>query len=446
CVYNSVDPVSLASLVQHTYDSSHTTGDVLNHNSLSYINQYNFSNTSRQGLPSDQRPEEYRFTADAIVDKELRAAIADPVSRYSVDRAYGCRMHVTVKRRAVSEYYNDTGSVCKESYPLASSENGTGPFFREVWKIWANGSGGGGGTEMVTIDYVMEECSLLNGYNDVRAPLREADFASGGRTYTDSNLARAADAYNGAVPLQGILFDELAYPDGSSGRSVEVTCEHNEWVENASVTGLKELASRIRAGVAVTLKPADYGSYDQMMDAAYGKMRGQFRQNYTTYLAESTYREDGLFKTCGAKYAYYKRKAFLDGIDRALNASVNASGEVDKRIDERLRDYSRDMNSSTVKDNARASKDFLDNTKMFIPFGLNMTLKGLNKDDPYKWEEDVVLAVDQRPNYLGVEEYTDPETGYKVRPLKVRNVCAFALPTDLVDSEEATSAVLDGID
>ncbi|HTX44472.1 MAG TPA: hypothetical protein VMC61_07045, partial [Methanocella sp.] len=47
---------------------------------------------------------------------------------------------------------------------------------------------------------------------------------------------------------------------------------------------------------------------------------------------------------------------------------------------------------------------------------------------------------------LGVEEYTDPETGYKVRPLKVRNVCLFALPTDFVDSAEATQAVLDGID
>jgi len=446
CVYNSVDPVSLASLVKHTYDNSRPTKDVLNHNSLSYINQYNFSNTSRQNLPSDRAPEEYRFDADDIVDKELRAAIADPVSRYSVDRAYGCRVHITIKRRAVSEYYNDTGSVCKESYPLASNENGTGPFFREVWKIWANGSAGGGGTEMVTVDYVMEKCSLLNGYNDVLAPLKEADFASGGRTYADSNLARAVDAYNEAVPMRDVLFDELSYPDGFSGRAAEVTCEHNEWVENASVSELKGLASRVKSDVAVTLRPADYGSYDDMMDAAYDKMREQFRQNYTGYLAEPAYRDDGVFKTCGAKYAFYKRRSFLDDIDRALNASANASEEVDKRIDERLKDCSGPMNSSTVKDNARASKSLLDDTKMFIPFGLNMTLKGLDKDDPYKWEEDVALAIDQRPNYLGVEEYTDPETGYRVRPLKVRNVCLFALPTDFVDSSGATGAVLDGID
>ncbi len=446
CVYNSVDPVSLASLVKHTYDNSRPTTDVLNNNSLSYINQYNFSNTSRQNLPSGREPEEHRFDADAIVDRELRAAIADPVSRYSVERAYGCKVHITVKRRDVAQYYNDTGSVCKESYPLTPNENGTGPFFREVWKAWTD-SREGGGTEMVTIDYVMDECSPLNGHNDVRTPLREADFTSGGRTYTDSNLAHAVDAYNEAVPVQSVLFDGLAYPDGFSGRTAEVTCERYGWVENASMSGIKELASRIKPDVAVTLRPADYGSYDDMMDAAYGKMRDQFRQNYTAYLAEPAYREDGVFRTCGAKYAYYKRKAFLDGIGSALNASANASEEVDRKIDERLKDYSKDMNSSTVKDNARTSKDFLDNTKMFIPFGLNMTLKGgEGKEDPYKWEEDVALAVDQRPNYLGVEEYTDPETGYRVRPLKVRNVCVFALPTDFVDSAGATGAVLDGLD
>ncbi len=442
CVYNSVDPVSLASLVKHTYDSSRSTTDVLNNNSLSYINQYNFSNTSRQGLPSDRAPEEYRFDAGAIVDRELRAAIADPVSRYSVERAYGCKIHITVKRRDVAESYNDTGSVCKESYPLTPNENGTGPFFREVWKVWADGR-----TEMVTIDYVMEECSPLNGHNDVRRPLREADFSSGGRTYTDSNLAHAVDAYDEAMPVQSILFDGLAYPDGFSGRTAAVACEHYGWVENATVSGIKDLAPGIKADVAVTLRPSDYGSYGDMMDAAYRKMSDQFWQNYTEYLAEPAYREGGMFRTCGAKYAYYKRKAFLDGIGSALNASANASEEVDRKIDERLREYSKDMNSSTVKDNARTSKDFLDNTKMFIPFGLNMTLKGgEGKEDPYKWEEDVALAVDQRPNYLGVEEYVDPETGYRVRPLKVRNVCVFSLPTDLVDSAGATGAVLDGLD
>lgn len=447
CVYNSVDPVSLASLVKHTYDNSRPTRDVLNDNSLSYINQYNFSNTSRQSLPSDRMPEEYRFDADDIVDKELRAAIADPVSRYNVDRAYGCRMHITVERRTVLEHYNDTGSVCKESYPLTSNENGTGLFFREVWKIWANGSAGGGGTEIVTVDYVMDECSLLNGYNDLRAPHKEAEFTSGGRTYTDSNLARAVDSYNKIVPMQSILFDELAYPDGFSGRTVEVTCEHNEWVENASVSELKSLASKVKADVAVTLKPADYGSYDEMMDAAYDKMLAQFRQNYSVYVAEPLYRDDGVFKTCGAKYAYYKRRSFLERVDGALNTSTNASGEVDKKINEQLKNYSKSMDSSTIKDNARTSKNLLDNTKMFIPFGLNMTLSGgEGKDDPYKWQEDVALAIDQRPNYLGVDEYTDPDTGYRVRPLKVRNVCLFALPTDFVDSAEATGAVLDGID
>ncbi len=447
CEYNSVDPVSLASLVKHTYDNARSTKDVLEDNDLSYINQYNFSNTSKKSLPEDKVPGEYSFNGDEIVDKALRNAIADPVSRYEVEKAYGCRMYVTVQRRAVSERYNDTGSVCRESYPLASNANGTGPFFREVWKAWANDSFGNGWTETITIDYVMEDCSLLHAYNDVRTPHKEAAYTSGGRAYVDSNLVKAVDGYHDIVPVNGVLFDRARYPSGSTGPTLEVACEHNEWVENASVSELKALAPEIKKGISVTLRASDYGSYDEMMADAYGRMRAQFGQNYTSYLSEGDYREGGIFRGCGAKYAFYKRRAFLDDIGEALDASVNATGEVNRKIDEKLKDYSGDMNSSTLKDHARSSKNFLDDTKMFIPFGLNMTLAGGGgKDDPYKWEENVSLAIDQRPNYLYVESYTDPETGYTVRPLKVRNVCAFALPTDVVDTGEAAGAVLDGID
>jgi hypothetical protein len=447
CEYNSVDPVSLASLVKHTYDNTRSTKDVLEDNSLSYINQYNFSNTSKKSLPEDKVPDEYSFNGDEIVDTALRNAIADPVSRYDVEKAYGCRMYVTVQRRAVSERYNDSGSVCRESYPLTSNANGTGPFFREVWKAWENDTCGRGWTETVTIDYLMDDCSLLHAYNDVTSPHKETSYTSGGRAYVDSNLVRAVDGYHDVVPVSDILFDRARYPSGGTGPTLEIACEHNEWVENASVAELKALAPEIKEGLMVTLRASDYGSYDDMMADAYGRMRAQFRQNYTSYLSEGDYRDDGLFRGCGAKYVFYKRRAFLDEIGKSLDASVNASAEVNKKLDEKLKDYSLDMNSSTLKDSARGSKSLLDDTKMFIPFGLNMTLAGgMGKDDPYKWEENVSLAIDQRPNYLYVDNYTDPETGYTVRPLKVRNVCVFALPTDVVDTGQAAGAVLDGID
>ncbi|MDI6897734.1 DUF7286 family protein [Methanocella conradii] len=444
CVYNSVDPVSLASLARHTYDSSRSTADVLNDSGLSYINQYDFSNASRRSLQSDREPQEYRFNADEIVDKELRAAIADPVSRYQVDRAYSCRIHVTIQRKPMAEGHSDTGSVCKESYPLDANENGTGPFFRETWKVRENGTGS---AELVTVDFIMDECSMLNGHDDVRSPHKEADFTSMGKNYVDSNLAGAVDAYDEALPIKRILSDPIGYPDGYSGSTREVTCEHNEWVEGASVTEIKALAAKIKGDVGVTLRPDDYGSYAEMVDAAYAKMQEQFLENYTSYLSEQDYRDGPVFKTCGAKYAFYKRQAFLLRIGAALNSSVNSSQEIGRKIDGRMKDYSSSMNSSTLNENARASRSMLDDTKMFMPFGLNMTLEGgEGKDDPYKWREDVALAIDQRPNYLGVDEYTDPETGYRVRPLKVRNVCLFALPTDFVDSSQATEAVLDGID
>jgi hypothetical protein len=442
CVYNSVDPVSLASLIKHTYDSSRSTADVINDSSLSYVNQYNFSNASRRPLKSDREPREYRFNADGIVDKEMREAIADPVSRYQADRAYSCRIHVRIQRKPLMESYNDTGSVCKESYPLNANENGTGPFFREVWKVR---DGSTGRAEMVTVDFIMDECSMLNGHNNVKSPHKEAAFASMGKSYIDSNLARAVDAYNKAMPIERMLSDPVGYPDGYSGSTAEVTCERNEWVEGVAVAEIKALASRIKDDVGVALRPEDYGSYEEMVDAAYEKMLEQFLENYTAYLSENDYRDGVMFKTCGAKYAFYKRQSFLLHIEEALNSSV--SKEIDRKIDERMKDYTGSMNSSTLKERARSSKSMLDDTKLFIPFGLNVTLKGgEGKDDPYQWEEGLSLAIDQRPNYLGVDEYIDPETGYTVRPLKVRNVCLFALPTDFVGSAGATEAVLDGID
>src|SRR5271157_185671 len=443
CVYNSVDPVSLASLVKHTYDNARSTKDVVENNSLSYINEYNFSNTSKRSLPDDKVPDDYRFNADIIVDKELGSAIADPASRYYVDQAYGCKIHIAVTRKPLSVTYNDSGSICKESYPLTPYDNGTGPFFREIWKVWTNDADGRGWTDEVTIDYIMDEYSLFNAYNNVRQPLNVAGFSFGSRSYQDSNLAGAIDGYNKKVSLPDVLNNRQRYPDGYSGLTEELSCEHNEWVEGESVAELKDLAAEIKGDVGVSLKASDYGSYDAMMNAAYGRMRGQFIENFSRYLAEPQYCADGTFLTCGAKYLYYKRSSFLDQVDGAMNESLNASRDVDKKIDDQLKNYSSSINSSTMNDNARDSKNLLDNTKMFIPFGLNMSLKSRGA---HVWNEDVSFAIDQRPNYLGVDEYMDPETGYTVRPLKVRNVCVFALPTDLVDSDQASQAVLDGID
>lgn len=445
CEYNSVDPVSLAALVKNTLEGARTTRDVLDHNSLSSINQYNFSNTSKKSLSSVDAADEYRFDADEIVDGALRDAIADPVSRYRVDAAYGCRVHVNIQRREYEEPHDDSGSICRESYPLAPNADGTGPFFREVWKAWSNASGGR--AETVTIDYVMDEVSPLNAPNDVQSPHEEAAFASGGRTYVDSNLAGAVDEYHDIVPIQDILSDAGRYPGGRAGPTVRLACPHNAWVEYASTSGLKALATDMKEHMGVTLRASDYGAYDEMMADAYSQMKAQYGRDYDAYLSGADYLEKGIFKCCGAKYAYYERKAFLDAVGAELDAAANASAVVDDDIDRKLEECSESVNASTLKEGAADAKGFLENTGVFIPFGLNMTLAGgAGKDDPYRWEENVSLAIDQRPNYLYMENYTDPDTGYTVRPLRVRNVCAFSLPTDIVDGEAATGAVLDGID
>lgn len=449
--YNSVDPMALAALARNTYQPDKTLGEVVNEDDFNDLNNYNFTNSSQSTLPKKtNEPLEYRFNVSDIVDKELRATIADPYARYYMDMAYSCRMHMNISRRSIGERYNWTGSTCIDSYKLQGAENGTGPFFREVWKAWVDNSDGKGWVELVTIDFTVEHYSAFNGEDNVQAPYEETEFRdAGGDKYVDSNLKGAVDCYAKAVDLSGVIFDHDKYPGGFSGLTRQFTSTHNEWVGKATAVDLRELADSIDKDVSVTLKARDYGAYDEMMDTAYGRMRQQFFLNYSRYLDEERYiySSDGpVYRSCGAKYAYYQRAAFLKRVGDDLNQSLNAAAEVNKKIDDEMKKYSDSMNSSTMKDNARSSKNFLQN-ELYIPFGMRMNLSSQPETSGnYTWKEDVKFGIDQRPNYLTTEVYADPETGYLTRPLRVRNVCVFALPTDFVDTEQATGAVLDGID
>ena len=153
------------------------------------------------------------------------------------------------------------------------------------------------------------------------------------------------------------------------------------------------------------------------------------------------------YKSCGAKAIDCVLAMYLDDIKYQLNYTVSrARKTLNTEVDDRMSDYT-DMNSTDLNDNAHESKNFLENTQLYIPFGMAMNLSSQPATSGnYTWKEDVKLAVDQQPDYLSAEEYTDPETGYHTIPLKVRNVCLFSLPTDFLDTEQATGAVLDGID
>ena len=112
--YNSVDPVALAALMKNTYESTQTTGEVVNEDKFSDLNNYNFTNASQSTLPGGaaaKEPEEYRFNIDDMVDAAYVSVING--SQYdngqqisergmlikgSADGAYKCKMHVAVRR------------------------------------------------------------------------------------------------------------------------------------------------------------------------------------------------------------------------------------------------------------------------------------------------------------------------------------------------------------
>ena len=104
---------------------------------------------------------------------------------------------------------------------------------------------------------------------------------------------------------------------------------------------------------------------------------------------------------------------YLDDIKCQLNYTVSqGSKDLDTKIDDRMSDYT-DMNSTDLNDNGRESKNFLENTQLYIPFGMAMNLSSQPAaDGDYTWREDVRLGA-TRGRLSGGAGVHGPETGYQ---------------------------------
>jgi hypothetical protein len=454
--YNSVDPVALAALAKNTYEYSKSTGDVINEDGFNDLNSYDFTNSSQSTLPAgtvSKQPKEYRFNIDDMVD----AAYVDAINgsaydngqetrergmliKGSIDGAYTCRMHVAVTRTAADEVYDDTGKALISS-TMFDPPSGLGVIARERWLVHS-GPMQGNWTDEVTIDYIVDEYSILGAiHDDVASPYKPVTFEG----FTDPNFANAVASYKSATDMDVVLFSRSN--NGWSSDSRSIISQYNHWVENYTAYTLGRTSDLIKSDVGVTLDIGDYGSYQEMMDSAYAQMERQFLLNKSKYRDEQAYIQSNYYESCGAKAIDWVLIQYLFDIQCQLNYTVaQGSRDLNSTIDGQMSEYT-DMNSTDLNNNARSSKNFLENEKLYIPFGLSMSLSSQPETSGnYTWKEGVKLAVDQRPNFLTAEVYVDNETGYSTRPLKLRNVCLFALPTDFVDTEQAASAVLDGID
>ncbi|HEY3421760.1 MAG TPA: hypothetical protein VGK13_01280, partial [Methanocellaceae archaeon] len=423
---------------------------------------YNFTNSSQSTLPSTAKePKEYRFTIDDMVDAAYVSTINGSqydngqqisergmIIKGAIDGAYKCKMHMAVSRKPVYAVYQNSGTELVESAAF-DPPGGLGVIARETWRVHS-GRMKGNWTEDVTIDYIIDEYSDLGIIRDnVASPYAPISFNG----LADPNLANAVSTYKSSTDIDTVLFSRGN--DNWTSNNKEITSKYNHWVENYTVYTLGRTSALIKGDIGVSLDIDDYGSYQEMMDSAYGEMERQFDRNMSKYRNDPEYKALDAngnllqygYRSCGAKAIDFVLDMYLDDIKCQLNyTALQGSKNVDEAVDDRLENFS-DMNSSDLNDNARSSKNFLENTKLYIPFGMAMNLSSQPATSGnYTWKEDVKLAVDQQPDYLSAEEYTDPETGYRTIPLKVRNVCLFTLPTDFLDTKQATGAVLDGID
>ncbi|MCD1296285.1 hypothetical protein CUJ83_14880 [Methanocella sp. CWC-04] len=439
-VFNSVDPLSLASLTVETAESvSKTPQDRYGH-----VNQYNFSKNSMDSVQNygedTEYSREYGFNADRIIDSAFVNALKGPGIRNTIDSAYTCEMHIEIKRDTKG---NTSSPYVKELLDRSLYPDTELPVLAmEKWSVSDSGK-----NEIVTLEYVADDYRLAQYGGDVCSPFISGSYS--GRK--DVNMEASVDSYKEAIgfgsKIDNILSDKGLYPDGSSAFKRSFSVKRDMWVECAAKDELYELSGQLKKDVSVTIRSDGYASPQEMLAEASTKMEKEFNARYGQYLLKEKYTEGDLFKTCGAKSLFNIRRSFLEDIKAGLNdSSASSASSLESSIDSEMGKYTGSMNSSSLSRNAGVSKNFLTNN-LYIPFGLAMNLSSDNSmDGNYSWSEKVTIAVNQKPDYLCTVPYVDPATGYASYPLKVRNICIFTIPCDPDSVAGTGNAILDGID
>lgn len=489
-VFNSVDPISLASLVYHCSGAEAHPSSVTN---------YSVLNTSKKGLPDNTTstpPRRYNFTSDEIVDRAYHNVSFGGYAESCYSGAYRVYMFLdaTRERDFYSTEGNRTGIVEEPAVYRAVEPFSKGhqvPLTR-TFRVYGHDANSIPYADRVTVNYVLSRYSSLEFYgvgrymqsaqrlddpllqpafNDIHDPcspvLYKRDLSFGHKAFTDANLKDFIGQYEGSFDDAEGTFDERLYaamrrrgdvntllPVGYTNPGYSFVCGPGNtrpvWMEIEADYELRDLCQDIRKDVHVSLDPEEYGgSPVAMSSAAYGEMSRQFEERHTYYLDQASYATEIaglngsnqlLYRSCGSKAIFYVRRALLEDVRAQLNQAAGLSGDqINRTIDNSLSGTG--LNSSNLTTGAAQSRNYLDNN-FYIQFGLPMALNSSPEAAAgYPWKESVTLAVDQSPDYLYTDRYTDPETGYTTRPLKLRNICLFSLPAGFLDTEELSEAM-----
>ncbi len=497
--FNSVDPISLASMVYHTSGADAHP---------SKLNNYSITNNSRKGLPENQTtspPQSYNFTIDSMVDSAYCNVSFGGYAENCYTGAYQVYLFLNVTRD--TDYYPrenrstiiEESSISRMMVPFYSGDQV--PLTR-TFRVYEDNTNGQGFADRVTVNYVVRRYSSLEFYgqghymetasrlddpllrpafNDVENPgtayAYQKELSFGHKSFKDDNLAELITNYEESFDPLGETgsFNRTLYamldsrgrvttlPTVYTNPSHSFVCGPDNsnpvWVEIQSDYEMSDLCKDLKRDIRVSLDPAAYGNSPSVMStAAYTELKRQFDGHYDSYLDRPAYAstilsQDGsktwVYKSCGSKAIFYIRRALLEDVRLQLSSAANLSAStINQTIDSRMNGTG--LNSSNLDTGAIQSRNYLSNN-FYIQFGLPMELNSsLEAADGYPWKESVTLAVDQSPDYLSTERYVDPETGYTTRPLKLRNICLFALPAGFLDtgklSEAMAGPILDSID
>jgi hypothetical protein len=438
-VFNSVDPMSLASLtIKASGRDQKTPLQSANKDKYGHVNPYNISENSKITVNSEKSENiNLSFNADSIVEKELSNMYRGSKIKNIVDSSYSCEMHIVIYRKPAS---NNDGSIVKELLSTSYYPDTSYPVMaRETWSY-----NNGVNNEIVTLEYIVDQISLYGNGNDISSPFKPYRLNG----HNDTNLMAAVDSYKDAIGFRSrsdeIISDHLQFPDSSSILKRVFTVKRGTWVEHEAMDMLNGLSDDIKNDIRVNISSSGFESPQSLVMKASEKMEQIFNSNYEIYLSEDMYLESGVYRSCGTKSLYQIKLSFLESIRKELNGSAAMSSAlINGTMDKEIKKYNNNLNSSSITDNSGSSKNFLENN-LYIPFGLSMNLSSINgTDSGYFWSEKISVAVDQRPDYLGTGFYRDNATGYASYPLKVRNVCLFSLPSSL--SGDAGKSTLEGL-
>ncbi len=276
--------------------------------------------------------------------------------------------------------------------------------------------------DVVTVKF---NCNYHSKY-ETSDDIASAHFQTTFEGKADPNLYDALEQYKASVNWEstraGILEDR-----DSSSHEATVVGEIEPWVEAEANRALLEIKTRIASDVSAAINHRETPLPEDALEKAKGELLAKYDAKAAEYRDKPRYFA-GEYKSAGAKAIYKAREWYVSEVRRQLSEVMDEAIEKIKLEQDsgfKKQGLSEDE-IIDLKSIARSAAKLL-KEELWFPLGLEMTARreGSGYD---KWNESVMIAIDQTPNYLNpFEKYkplfaSESEAFY---PLAVQNVAFF---------------------